>query len=161
MPTFDFSIQKKRKTVKCNNRNKIILRKVKGIVWIDEKGKYSVAITDENNVTTKYPIHPDCYSCRHHAQIYKRGVSFENRHVYIRVGGEYHEKSSNDYLPFDPGCIVIGNVVKSPININPVFIIKDCWVEFDNPLSHEAVLFYKEHIDKINEIIRNQLNNEF
>lgn len=161
MPTFDFSIQKKRKTTKCNNRNKIILRKVKGIVWIDEKGKYSVAITDDNNVTTKYPIHPDCYSCRHHAQIYKRGVSFKNRHVYIRVGGEYHEKSSNDYLPFDPGCIVIGNVVKSPININPVFVIKDCWVEFDNSLSHEAVLFYKEHIDKINEIIRNQLNNEF
>lgn len=154
MPTFNFSVQKKRKTIENNNRNKIILRKVKGIIWINEKGIYSVAVKDENGIVTKYTIHPDCYTCKKHAQIYRRGVDFENRHVYIRVGGEYHDKNPNDYLPFDPGCVVIGNVVKTPININPVFVIKKCWVEFDNPQSHEAVLFYKKHINEINEIIK-------
>lgn len=160
MPNFDFSIQKKRKTVKSDNRNKIILRKVKGIIWINELGIYSVAITDKNNITTKYSIHPNCYSCKTHAQLYRRGVSFEDRHVYIRVGGEYHEKNSNEYLPFDPGCIVVGDLVKSSININPLFVIKDCYIEFGNEQSHKAVLFYKKHINEINKIIKSKLINE-
>lgn len=156
MPTFDFSIAKKKiskgKTTKNNSRSEVILKGVKGIVWCDEKAEYSVDIGDGFT----YPIHRSCFSCKGHARIYRRGVPFKDRHIYIRSIGEYNECNINHYLPFAPGCVVLGDLVKSPLSISPLFIIKDCWIELDNEKSHEAITFYKKHIEEINNIIRNQ-----
>lgn len=156
MPTFDFSLPKKkdgkRTTTKNNSRSEIILKGVKGIVWCDENAKYSVDIGDG----FMYPIHSSCFSCKGHACIYRRGVPFKDRFVYIRNVGEYNERNINHYLPFAPGCVVIGNLVKSSLSISPLFVIKNCWIELDNEKSHEAIIFYKEHIEEINDIIRKQ-----
>lgn len=159
MPSFDFSLPKKkvskRKTSKNSNRNEVIKKNVKGIVWINRNAEYSVAI-NENSITFEYPIHYSCYSCKGHARIYRRGVPFKDRYVYIRNIGKYSEQNPNHYLPFAPGCVVLGDLVKTSLNVSPLFIIKDCWIELDNKESHAAITFYKEHIDEINEIIRKQ-----
>ena len=159
MPSFDFSLPKKkvsqRNTSKNNNLNKIIKKNVTGVIWINSDAEYTVSI-NEGGVSFKYPIHYDCYSCKGHARIYRRGVPFKDRYVYIRSAGEYGEQNLNSYLPFAPGCVVLGDLVKTPINVSPLFIIKDCWTELNNEESHDALMFYKEHIDEINEIIRKQ-----
>lgn len=156
MPTFNFSLPKKkdgkRTTVKNSSRSEVILKGVKGIVWCDKNAEYSVDIGDGFT----YPIHRSCFSCKGHARIYRRGVPFKDRYVYIRSIGEYYECNINHYLPFAPGCVVLGDLVKTPLNASPLFIIKDCWVELDNKESHDAVMFYKKYIDEINEIIRKQ-----
>lgn len=142
----------KKKTAKSNSGSKVILKNVKGIVWCDEKAEYNVDIGDG----FIYPIHRSCFSCKGYARIYRRGVPFKDRYVYIRNIEEYYECNINHYLPFAPGCIVLGDLVKTPFSISPLFIIKDCWIELDNEKSHEAIVFYKEHIEEINDIIRKQ-----
>lgn len=159
MPSFNFSLPKKkiseRKTSKTNNKNEIIRKNIKGVVWINRNAEYNVTI-NENGIQFEYPIHYSCYSCKGHACIYRRGVPFEDRYIYIRNISEYNEQNPNHYLPFAPGCIVLGDIIKTPFNISPLFIIKNCWIELHNEESHAAVMFYKEHIDEINEIIRKQ-----
>lgn len=156
MPNFDFSLTKKKiskkTTVKNNSRSKVILKGVKGIVWCNEKAEYSVDIGDG----FLYPIHNSCFSCKGHARIYRRGVAFKDIHIYIRAVDEYNECNLNHYLPFAPGCVVLGDLVKTSLSISPLFIIKDCWIELDNEKSHEAIVFYKKHIEEINNIIRKQ-----
>lgn len=159
MPSFDFSLPKnkiqKRKTYKDYNRNEILLKNVKGIVWINSNAEYSVSIENDG----KYPICKDCYSCKGHETIYRRGVPFKERYIYIREYGKYTEQNPNHYLPFAPGCIVIGNLILNSFN-NKVFVIKKCYIELDNEESHKAVEFYKNHINEINNIIKIQLFNE-
>ena len=154
MPTFDFSLSKKKiskeKTIKANNRFEIILKNVKGIIWINEKAIYSVKTIDGK----KYPIDSKCYSCKNHARIYRRNVPFNDRYIYIRSVGDYTEQNPNLFLPFAPGCIVVGNIVRNQITKIISFIIKDCWTESDNELSHQAIVFYKEHINEINDVIK-------
>lgn len=155
MPTFNFSLPKKKdgkRTTTKHNGSEVILKGVKGIVWCNEKAEYSVDIGDGFT----YPIHRNCFSCKGHACIYRRGVPFNNRYVYIRNVGEYYECNINHYLPFAPGCVVLGDLVKSSFSVSPLFVIKKCWIELDNEKSHEAIIFYKKHIKEINDIIRKQ-----
>lgn len=160
MPFFDFSLSKKkdikRKTSKNNSRSKVILKGVKGVIWIDNNAEYNVTV-NMNGVLFKYPIHNSCYSCKGHARVYRRGVAFKDRYVYIRSLDKYTECNPFHYLPFAPGCIVVGDLVKSPIDDNNLFIIKNCWTELDNTESHEAIAYYKEHMDEINNIIKQKL----
>lgn len=157
MPSFDFSLPrkkaKKRQAVKSNNRLEVVLKNTEGIVWCDENGEYSVDINDGFT----YPIHNSCYSCKKHARIYRRGVPFNDRFIYIRAIGEYHECNPKHYLPFAPGCIVIGDLVKTSNNVSNLFIIKKCWTNPDNEKSREAIAFYKKHIDEINSKIKNKM----
>lgn len=159
MPSFDFSLPKnkiqKRKTYKDYNRNEILLKNVKGVVWIDSNAEYSISIENDG----KYPICKDCYSCKGHEIIYRRGVPFKERYIYIRERGKYTEQNLNHYLPFTPGCVVNGDLILNSLN-NKVFVIKRCYIELDNEESHKAVEFYKNHINEINNIIKMQLFNE-
>lgn len=159
MPNFDFTIAKnKLDKIKDSNKNKIISKDIKGIIWIDIKGEYNVVI-EQNNKSFRYSIHPSCYSCTGHNIIYKYGVPFNDIFVYIRNNNCYNQ-NLKQFLPFAPGCIVIGDLVKVSFNINPVFIIKECWRELNNRDSHDAIIFYKEHIDIINKNIKEREINE-
>lgn len=157
MPTFDFSLKsvktQKRKTSQNHYKREVIVKDVKGIIWIDTNAEYSVRLDDGS----QYAIHPNCYSCKGHNRIYRRGVSYKERYIYIRTLDNCVEQNRIWYLPFDVGCIVRGNIIKILSNNVKYFVIKQCWTELDNLDSHAALMFYKEHIDTINDIIRKQL----
>ncbi len=156
MPTFDFSISKKdskkRKTSQSSDRYKIVLKDTKGVIWVDKNGTYSVSLNDG----FIYPIHKDCYSCKGKQKVYRHGQYDKNRCVYIRCTGEYNDCNNNLWLPFGVGCVVTGNLLIDNVTKLHVFYIKDCRIDIGNNESHDALEFYKKHLNEINDAIRNK-----
>lgn len=155
MPSFNFSIPKKVANKKFSkNKHKVILKDVKGVIWIDENAEYWVALDN-----FQYPIHPDCYSCKGKSTVYRQEECYKSNLKYIRNAGECYELNNNFWLPFGIGCVVCGDLIDIG-KVSPVFIIKDCWTEYNNE-SHKALEFYRKHIKEINDIIRNRRKHEF
>lgn len=158
MPTFDFSISKKktknRKTSKNTKQYEVIKKGITGVVWIDKNSNYVVKL-DNNH---RYNIHPDCYSCKDKEKIYSRKLDNNRRVCIIRNSNEYYNCNINCYLPFAPGCIVIGNIVA--IGFATYFYINKCYVDFNNDDSHDALMYYRQNYNEIINNIRNNKLNE-
>lgn len=152
MPTFDFSLPKKvkakRKTVNNTERYEIIERNVVGVVWIDIKANYFIHCN-----TDIYPVAYECYSCKGKARVYRRGYYDRNRVSYIRCNDNLTECNTLHYLPFGIGCIVKGNIVRNKYTNKLLFYIKDCWVDYSNEDAHNALEFYRNNINEIDDAI--------
>ncbi len=152
MPTFNFNmsvttdvISKKRNYKK----SKIVVKGANGVVWLLISGNYKVIVGDK-----KYNIHPNCYSCKGNARVYRQGENDYNRLVYIRCKDDCVELNPNNYLPFGVGCIVEGDIVINNKTFEELFYIKKCYTDPYNQISKEALTYYRKHIDIINENIR-------
>lgn len=158
MPTFNFSISKKktknRKTSKNTKQYEVIKKDVTGIVWIDKKSNYTIKL--DNNYS--YNIHPDCYSCKGKEKIYSRKLENNKRICIIRNKHEYYDCNINHYLPFAPGCIVIGDIVT--VGFTTYFYINKCYVDFNNDDAHNALMYYRQNYNDIIYNIRNNKLNE-
>lgn len=159
MPSFNFSINKKVNKKTIINKDNIIIKDVQGVVWIKEDGTYYINVS-EKKAKGLYNIHPKCYSCKGHNTLYRRCVPIKQRYIYIKSSDSYSQQSNYFFLPFDVGCTVIGDIIKNNITSVYFFVIKKCFIDFTNDESKNAILFYKEHINKINEIIKNKLLND-
>lgn len=147
MPTFNFSLIKTKSDKKKTSNKEVIKKNIKGVIWINKEAIYSVRVED-----SFYPIDIKCYSCKGKGKIYRQGEYDKTRVVYIRHNDSYSECNPNFWLPFSVGCIVSGDLINN--NFSKVFIIKDCYVDVNDKISHEAVSYYREHLKEINDIIR-------
>lgn len=159
MPAINFSLKpskkKERKTIKSGNRTQVIEKNVTGVVCINIDAVYYVKIGD-----SQYPIHKDCYSCKGKQYIYRQGEYDKSRVVYIRTVDNCYESIPNFWLPFNVGCVVTGDIVFNHDAYVKQFVIKQCWIEWHNDEATEAINFYKEHLNVINDIIRKRRINE-
>lgn len=155
MPSFDFSIspkkESKKKAIKNNVGFKVILSNATGVVWIDNKANYSVSI---DNVHVS--IHKDCYSCKGQLKVYRQGTNSKGRVCYIRCLDDCKALDTNYWLPFAPGCIVIGDLYSNEFTFKKYFIIKKCFIDLSNQEAHDAMQYYREHLIEINNIINNR-----
>lgn len=158
MPTFNFSLPKKKiKERKTNNnigKYEIIEKNIIGIVWINESAKFIIKVDNDKC----YEIHPDCYSCKGKKKIYSRQLDENRRICIIRNIDDYPECNPNCYLPFAPGCIVSGNIIIN--GFIKQFYIKNCWTETENDNAHAALVYYRQIYNNIRNIIENNKLNE-
>lgn len=150
MPTFNFSVVNvaKKKTpqkAKDNDAHKVIQKKVVGIVHIDIDANYYVIVDNQ-----KYPIAEECYTCKDKCKLYRQGEYDYARVVWIRAI-DFNSMNINYWLPFTVGCVVTGNIVS--INNSNKFVITNVTDEITDK-THEAMVFYREHLKEINDKIR-------
>lgn len=147
MPTFDFSIPKKktknRKKAKGPKLYKVIEQNVTGIVWINKNAEFTVKVNSANS----YEIHKDCYSCKGKDKIYTRHLDNNHRVCVIRNPDCRTECNTDCYLPFAPGCVVSGDIVIN--GFVKQFYIKKCWTELENNDAISALNYYKENYNVI------------
>lgn len=158
MPSFDFSIVKKKtkagKTSKDSSVYKTVDKNVIGVVWITKNAKYYVKASDGKT----YNIKSTSYSCKGKRYIYRQGCDDLNRVCYIRLPDNCRECNSDHWLPFAPGNVVKGNIVLNKKLNSFLFDIKETWVDYGNDDSHKSLEFYREHLKEINNVIRNKVN---
>lgn len=158
MPTFNFSLPKKKaKERKTSNNSKIfevIEKNVIGIVWCDEFANFTVRVC-KNSI---YDIHSDCYSCKGKERIYSRNLDKNQRVCIIRNSDDYSACNPNCYLPFAPGCVVSGNIIIN--GFTKQFYIKKCWIELNNDDAHDALVYYRNNYNTICSILENNKLNE-
>lgn len=150
MPTFNFSVVNVAKKevpqkVKSNDVYKVIQKKVVGIVHIDIDANYYVVVDNK-----KYPIAAQCYNCKDKYKLYRQGEYDYSRVVWIRAI-DFNSMNTNYWLPFFVGCVVTGNIVHS--NNFDKFVITNVTDEITDK-THEAMVFYREHLKEINDKIR-------
>lgn len=159
MPTFNFSFSKKtfnkRKENKDNKKYEVLSRNIVGVIYISINAIHQVSVNGNF-----YNIKHECFSCKGKDAVYRIGFD-ENRPLqYIRIKGEYKELNKLCWLPFAVGCIVQGNIVHNKLLGIDLFDIKKVWLDYDNEDAHNALMFYRNNKDKINEVIRNKKINE-
>lgn len=143
MPYFDFSLPKKQTAKKRGNNTtsyNVVVKAVNGIVWINVEADYFVDVEGK-----LYKIHKDNYSCKGKDKVYHQ-CQLNNRVCYIRTKDNLVECSKH-WLPFAPGCIVFGNIVR--IGFTEYFDIKKIWTDPDNSAAHDAIDFYNKHLNEI------------
>lgn len=148
MPTFNFSLPKKKdKERKASNnsiKHEVIERDIIGVIWIDCNANYFVHINGN-----KYTIKRECYSCKGKRAVYRQGQYDRNRVCYIRHSDNYAECNPLHWLPFAPGCMVKGNIIRHSLTKAKLFVIKNCYVDYDNNDAHAAIEYYREHYAEI------------
>ena len=150
MPTFNFSVvdvvkKKVPQKVKSNDSYKVIQKKVVGIVHVDIDANYYVVVDNQ-----KYPIAAECYTCKGKCKLYRQGEYDYARVVWIRAI-DFNSMNTNYWLPFTVGCVVTGDVIHS--NNFDKFVITNVTDEITIK-THEAMVFYREHLKEINDKIR-------
>lgn len=142
MPSFSFSIVKKK--YKTKHESNIIISNVKGVVFINIEGKYTVKILNEY-----YPIHHSNYTCKGKPIVYSQKLTdLSQRLIYVRTEDDAVELPHHAYLPFTVGCIVLGNVIKG-IGNSHIFYIKRVSIDPNNEESKIAMKFYKDNYEVI------------
>lgn len=159
MPTYNFSsvkeIIKKEKAIKANSGYKIKLKDVQGVVFINNKAEYYILTKDD----IKYPIIAECYSSYKKRIVYRQGEGDYTRVTWIRTRDNLVGLDQNLWLPFGIGCEVTGNIVHDIANDVDKFAIKSCDINYFNNKSHEALVYYRQHIEEITKIIRQKRYN--
>lgn len=158
MPTFDFSLPKKkakaRKTSNYTKQFEVIEKNIIGVVWIDKSAKFTVKVANQFN----YEIHADCYSCKGKDKIYPCKLDDNRRVCIIRNVDNYSDCNQNCYLPFAPGCVVSGDIVVK--GFTKQFYIRKCWIELDNDDAHAALVYYRKNYNIIQSVLENSKLNE-
>lgn len=151
MPTFDFSISK-RKEVKSKksyntSESSIIEQLVRGVVCITLDACYKVKVDD-----IYYSIMSKNFSCKGVSKVYRQLLDKNKQRVlYVRLDDNKCELGHNLYLPFAPGCIVIGNILEHRLTKTRVFNIKKVLIDYDDIESQKAIKFYRDNYDIIQE----------
>lgn len=158
MPTFNFSLafskKKEKKTSKNNNRSKIIEKDIIGVIFITIDANYEVEIKGN-----RYDIKNECYTCKGYTHIYTHLCNYNKWTCIIRTPENSFERNINYYLPFVEGCCVKGDIIQDNVFNKKVFLIKDIYQDYENPVTLIARKFYNEHYEEINKAIINKRNN--
>lgn len=147
MVTFSFNITHNNKE---NNSNKqrnlftIIKKHIIGIVHINIDGCYYINVNNET-----IPIFYKCYTNIKQNKLYSRELLDNKRLCVIKNKKSLSTFKTNKYLPFAPGCIVEGNIIKDNKTNTLFFDIKKIKTEYENKEAKEAFLFWKNNYDKI------------
>lgn len=151
--SFSFNYKDKTKTRKITNydRYEIVEQELEGIVFIDINGNYSIKV---NSIT--FPIKPECYNISKKKNIYHR--LYNGRLLYTRYDTK-KELNKCWWIPFAPGCSVIGNIVKNRLD-KKFFDIKKIWTDIHNEIAIQAYKFYINNIEEINNNVRIKITNE-
>lgn len=142
MPSFSFTpVVKKGVENKPKTSNNIRVD-VRGIVVIDLNGIYTVKVDNDN-----YPISSKNFSCKGKMVVYSQTLTkLSGRLVYIRTEDNAVELPKNAYLPFCVGALVSGNII-----VGNIFDIKKVAIDNKNPDAIEAMRFYRNNYEIIQE----------
>lgn len=157
MPTFDFTpIKKKsgeRKGSNGNSKYEVLLKDIKGVVFIDINANYFVKV---NN--TSYNIITENYNCGGVANVYLQQLDNNlQRVLYIRHEEYKPNLDTQHYLPFTAGCCVTGHIVKNKLNNVSQFNIKKVYIDYNDTEAQKAIKFYRENYIEISKIRRERL----
>ena len=157
MPTFNFSLtltkKKEKQTTKSNSRFEVVERNLIGIVFITLTADYKVHV--DNN---KYDIKEECYTCKGYTRIYTHH-NLKERICYIRNKDDLEDRNISYWLPFIEGCSVKGDIIRDKILNKKVFLIKEIYEDYRNPIACTARKFYFENAKEIfNAIIDKRIN---
>lgn len=159
MPTFNFSLtptkKKEKQTDKINSRFEVVEKNLIGVVFITLTADYEVQV---NGV--RYDIKEECYTCKGHVYIYTHSDNLKGRICYIRNQDNLGDRNISHWLPFVEGCSVKGNIIRDKVLNKKVFLIKDIYEDYSNPIAHEARQFYRENAKEIFNAIMNKRINE-
>lgn len=158
MPTFNFSLaptkKKERQTTKSDGRFEVVERNLIGVVFITLTADYEVQVAGN-----RYDIKEECYTCKGYARIYTHSHNLKERICYIRNQDDLGNRNTLHWLPFIEGCSVKGNIIRDKVLNKKVFLIKEIYEDYSNPVAHAARQFYRENDKKIfNAIIDKRIN---
>lgn len=161
MPYFDFSSPAKKvkhiNNPKIRNKWTILKSNIKAVVDINEDLDY-IAIIDENN---QLLIHPDCYKCKNHRDIYSRFLhgKFKQRVIISRLTDYYRE--NKPYLPFAVGCVIIGDIIFRNDDLISYFKIKKCYIDNNDEMANRITKAFKTiYNDELEQRIINHYYND-
>lgn len=158
MPTFNFSLapikKKERQTTKSDGRFEVVKRNLIGVVFITLTADYEVQVAGN-----RYDIKEECYTCKGYARIYTHSHNLKERICYIRNQDDLGNRNILYWLPFIEGCSVKGNIIRDKVLNKKVFLIKEIYEDYNNPVAHAARQFYRENAKEIfNDIIDKRIN---
>lgn len=158
MPTFNFSLaptkKKERQTTKSDGRFEVVERNLIGVVFITLTADYEVQVAGN-----RYDIKEECYTCKGYARIYTHSHNLKERICYIRNQDDLGNRNILHWLPFIEGCSVKGNIIRDKILNKKVFLIKEIYEDYSNPVAHAARQFYCKNAKEIfNAIIDKRIN---
>lgn len=158
MPTFNFSLaptkKKERQTTKSDGRFEVVQRNLIGVVFITLTADYEVQVAGN-----RYDIKEECYTCKGYARIYTHSHNLKERICYIRNQDDLGNRNILHWLPFIEGCSVKGNIIRDKVLNKKVFLIKEIYEDYSNPVAYAARQFYRENAKKIfNAIIDKRIN---
>lgn len=158
MPTFNFSLastkKKERQTTKSDGRFEVVERNLIGVVFITLTADYEVQVAGN-----RYDIKEECYTCKGYARVYTHSHNLKERICYIRSQDDLGNRNILHWLPFIEGCSVKGNIIRDKVLNKKVFLIKEIYEDYSNPVAHDARQFYRENANEIfNAIINKRIN---
>lgn len=158
MPTFNFSLaptkKKERQTTKSDSRFEVVERNIIGVVFITLTADYEVQVAGN-----RYDIKEECYTCKGYARIYTHSHNLKERICYIRSQDDLGNRNILHWLPFVEGCSVKGNIIRDKVLNKKVFLIKEIYEDYSNPVAYDARQFYRENANEIfNAIINKRIN---
>lgn len=151
MPVFNFSAASKPKAKTRSNNSSVRYEKIEkdvlGVICITLALDYFVEIGKE-----RYPIVKEDYTSEGKGELYEQdlgGDKYRVRHIRSK---EDRCKANTDYfLPFAPGCCVIGHIVKHHITKNTMFKIKKVFIDRENKDAKRSIRWYRNHYAQISE----------
>lgn len=153
MPSFSFApvakVVKVRSHADSNAKYNIIIPDVIGIIVINLKGEYKVAIGED-----KYDIASESYSCKGVSEVYPIELTDGLVRVrYIRSEIDRADMSREMYLPFTAGCSVKGNIVRHKAANVVIFKIKKVFLDVNDDSARKAIKFYRDNYKVIRKYI--------
>lgn len=148
MPNFSFKpkrLPNKKKYVVISD-GKILEKNVEGVIHVRMNGTFYVHY---NNY--EYVIHPDCWDTKGVQRVYSRRLVDGKRWSLIRaIEDGLPRMSPKNFLPWAPGCAVIGNVVLNE-RINTLFFKIKKVLNYDknNEEAKEASKFFRTYWKEI------------
>lgn len=146
--TFNFNLIKNK--VDKKEYSNIIERNVEGIICVNLNGEFSIHKDSENS----YKIHPSSYSCKDKSEIYPLLIDKnKSRICWYRMENK-QELNNKSYLPFSPGLIAIGDIIKE--NNTIYFKINKVKSNNSNKSCKEAFNYFKNNYKEIMKNIKGQ-----
>lgn len=150
MPTFNFvfSAAKKTKDTKRNTSKDLttVEANCEGIVKCRENGTYFVRYNNKD-----YNITPESYNCEGKKQVYLKRLDENGHRIKIIRDSDNRTKMCNAYIPFAPGLVAKGRLIKTNYG-SVLFHIRSVY----NLGAHEDVKSafdeWKEYIINIEEL---------
>lgn len=141
--------------IKIKN-NKIIIpkriilhKKIKGVINITIKGDYFIS-TEQGN----YKFTNESYIIKPNKSFYAQQL-VDSKRVCIKEINSKRTSVKGLYLPFAPGIIGIGNIVKDCKTNLILFELKKTEIDKNNLEAKEALKYFREHYDEIYLNMRN------
>lgn len=149
MPSFSFAIPIAKESVRrvssSDGKYTNVLTGLIGVVCITKTFTYFVEVNG-----SRYPIIPENYDCEFVNEIYEQQLTDHFKRIkHIRLEGNRVKANPLHYLPFAPGLVCTGKVVKDKYTNNTYFKIKKVVVDPNNEDAKRAFRYYKENYAEI------------